>query len=59
MPSPITEVDDGSRDEAERVATSLQTTIAGAFFQRTTVEDPDLEPVRKDAHAYLDRYLRE
>lgn len=50
-------MDDGGPD-AERVATSLQTMIAGGFFQRTTAEDPDLEPVRQDAHAYLDRHLR-
>jgi AcrR family transcriptional regulator len=50
-------IDEPQRDDAEHVATSLQTTIAGAFFQRTTAEDPDLEPVRQDAHAYLDRYL--
>jgi AcrR family transcriptional regulator len=68
----ITEVDDRLREHlaslvreaidddhaaAEHVATSLQTMIAGAFFQRATARDPDLEPVRQDAHAYLDRHL--
>lgn len=50
-------MDDTNRGDADHVARSLQTMIAGAFFQRTTAVDPDLEPVRQDAHAYLDRYL--
>jgi len=50
-------IDDARRDEVGHVATSLQTMIAGAFFQRTTAVDPDLEPVRQEAHAYLDRHL--
>ena len=50
-------IDDTRRDEAGHVATSLQTMIAGTFFRRTTAVDPDLEPVRQEAHAYLDRHL--
>lgn len=50
-------IDDTSGSDAEHVARSLQTMIAGAFFQRTTAVDPDLEPVRQDARAYLDRHL--
>jgi AcrR family transcriptional regulator len=49
--------DDAAEEEVEHVATSLQTMIAGAFFQRATSEEPDLEPVRQEAHAYLDRVL--
>ena len=50
-------MDGERRDNADHVATSLQTMIAGAFFQRTTALNPDLDPVRQDAHAYLDRHL--
>jgi AcrR family transcriptional regulator len=44
-------------EAVEHAATSLQTMIAGAFFQRATSEEPDLEPVRQEAHAYLDRQI--
>ncbi len=50
-------IDDTHREDAEHVASSLQTTIEGAFFRRATTVDPDLEAVRQDAHAYLDRYV--
>ncbi|ESS04481.1 MAG: transcriptional regulator, partial [uncultured archaeon A07HR67] len=50
-------MDDQRQDNADHVATSLQTMMAGAFFQRTTAVDPNLDPARRDAHAYLDRHL--